>query len=162
MIITIAFLTPFLAVIVVCLVSLTVDTPLTQKSYVSAAKRTATIFLELDKIKEFYYLAPSEYRFDKEAIGDGNIVFMRRKNQRIFPKTVKEQFAMKRWIKRIRQDKEERKLNDNLLKFLQTTVTSDIEHLKQEADKQKKQGCKTVKHISESMKGRMTNGTRNN
>lgn len=135
-----------------CLISLIVDTPLTQKSYISAAKRTATIFLELDKIKEFYYLAPSEYRFDNTTAVDSNIVFIRRGNQCIFPKTVKEQLQMKRWIKRIQQNKEEQKLNDNLLKFLRTTVTSDIEHLKQEADKQKKQSCKTVKYISESIK----------
>ena len=107
------------------------------------------IYLSLDKIKEFYYLRPEEYKFKYNYSG---FYYLNSRGYNIYVKDFKEQDEFKKWMQQIERDERESKQNSNMVEFLEKVVKGDIRHIKRLADEQFQQARKTAEEISERLK----------
>ena len=108
-----------------------------------------TIYLSLDKIKEFYYLRPEEYKFKYNYSG---FYYLNSRGYNIYTKNFKEQDEFKKWMQQIERDERESKRNSNMVEFLEKVVKADIRHVKRLADEQFQQARKTAEEVSERLK----------
>ena len=107
------------------------------------------IYLSLDKIKEFYYLRPEEYKFKHNYLG---FYYLNSRGYNIYVKDFKEQDEFKKWMQQIERDERESKQNSNMVEFLEKVVKGDIRHIKRLADEQFQQARKTAEEVSERLK----------
>ena len=107
------------------------------------------IYLSLDKIKEFYYLRPEEYKFKYNYSG---FYYLNSRGYDIYTKDFKEQDEFKKWMQQIERDERESKQNSNMVEFLEKVVKGDIRHIKRLADEQFQQARKTAGEVSERLK----------
>lgn len=107
------------------------------------------IFLSLDKIKEFYYLRPEEYKFKHDYSG---FYYLNSRGYNIYVKDFKEQDEFKKWMQQIERDERESKQNSSMVEFLEKVVKADIRHVKRLADEQFQQARKTAEEVSERLK----------
>ena len=107
------------------------------------------IYLSLDKIKEFYYLRPEEYKFKYNYLG---FYYLDSRGYNIYTKNFKEQDEFKKWMQQIEKDEKESKQNSSMVEFLEKVVKGDIRHIKRLADEQFQQARKTAEEVSERLK----------
>ena len=107
------------------------------------------IYLSLDKIKDFYYLRPEEYKFKCDYLG---FYYLNSRGYNIYTKDFKEQDEFKKWMQQIERDERESKQNSSMVEFLEKVVKGDIRHVKRLADEQFQQARKTAEEISERLK----------
>ena len=107
------------------------------------------IYLSLDKIKEFYYLRPEEYKFKYNYSG---FYYLNSRGYDIYTKDFREKKKIKKWMQQIERDEKESKQNSNMVEFLEKVVKADIRHVKRLADEQFQQARKTAEEVSERLK----------
>ena len=120
-----------------------------QEQYLKSTSDRQTIYLSLDKIKEFYYLRPEEYKFKYNYSG---FYYLNSRGYNIYTKDFKEQDEFKKWMQQIERDEKESKQNSNMVEFLEKVVKGDIRHIKRLADEQFQQARKTAEEVSERLK----------
>ena len=120
-----------------------------QEQYLKNTSSGKTVYLPLNKIKEFYYLYPEKYQFKNDCCG---FCRLDSRGYHIYTQDLKEQAEFKKWMQQIEEDERESKRNSSMVEFLEKVVKADIRHVKRLADEQFQQARKTAEEASERLK----------
>ena len=135
--------------ILLCYFSKKSDDKYEQERYLKVTSSRETVYLPLNKIKEFYYLYPEKYQFKNDYCG---FCRLDSRGYHIYTQDLKEQAEFKKWMQQIEEDERESKRNSSMVEFLEKVVKADIRHVKRLADEQFQQARKTAEEASERLK----------